>query len=636
MTNLHSSSIILHPSAGILVVKLADLGDVLTATPALRALREAYPQATIDLLLTHHIRAVFEGEGSPWVDNLIPSDNFRFFSPKEALKPGLLREGLGVLNRIRREKYDAVLVLHHLSTRAGALKYAAIAQASGAKLIAGLKPPGNRGRFLTHAVPDGGFGARHEIDYWLAVAALLGAKTDRREPDFPVPVEADRWAEATLSTLKKDAPLVVIHPGSGGFSTARRWPAEHFAAVADALAADGAQIALVGTASDGADAVSASMQTTAIDLSGETSLHQLAALLNRASLFIGGDSGVSHLAAACAPAMVSIFGPTNAAAWGATGDNRIVLQADIPCAPCAYVEYGVGLRHGCEAKTCLKLITPDQVIAAARMLLAGEMADGRRQTADGRRAFPQAEILGVRVQAVTAADVLAQIEAFIAEGGPHQVCTVNAEFVIAAQHDAVFRQIINRAALAFPDGAGLIKAANWLNQPRLPERIPGVDTVESLAKLSAQKGYRIYFLGAMPGVAEIAIAVLQRCYPGMVVAGAFAGSPRAEDEDAIVERVNIARPDILLVAYGHPRQDKWIARNLTRLNVSVLVGVGGTFDFISGTIPRAPQWMQRLNLEWLYRLIRQPSRWRRIWDAVPRFTWLVWRERLFGKKSGRL
>ncbi len=652
----------LSPNSKILVIKLADLGDVLTATPALRALRSAYPDARIDLLLTHHTQAVMEY--SNLVDSLIPCDNFRFFSLKDALKPGLLKEGWALLKQLRRQKYDAVLVLHHLSTKAGALKYAAIARASGAKIIAGLKPPGRRGNLLTHAVPDKGFGAQHEIDYWLAVAALFGASSGNRQMELPVSPADEDWAKQLISMLQSHPltrppshlptrspahpltrPLVVIHPGSGGFSAARRWRAENFAAVADALSEKGSQIILVGTQDDGVDAVQRAMSRPALNLSGQTTLHQLAALLRRADLFIGGDSGVTHIAAASGAPVIAIFGPTNAAAWGPVGGRKdeggrrkdeggrenspfiphpsafaATLQADIPCAPCAYVEYGVGLRYGCPAKTCLKLVSVEQVLRKAE---GGRMKDEGERENSPSIPHPSSFILGVRVHAVTAQQALAQIEAFIAEGGPHQVTTVNPEFIVAAQKDHVFRQIINRASLAFPDGAGVLKAAKWLKQPALPERIPGVDTVEALAALSAQKGYKIYFLGAMPGVAEKAIAVLQKRYPGMKAAGAFAGSPRAEDEDEAVAKIQAANPDIVLVAYGAPQQDKWIARNMRRLPASVLMGVGGAFDFISGTAQRAPKWAQQLNLEWLHRLINQPWRWKRIWNAVPRFMWLV-------------
>ncbi len=242
-----------------------------------------------------------------------------------------------------------------------------------------------------------------------------------------------------------------------------------------------------------------------------------------------------------------------------------------------------------------------------------------------------ATILNVKIHALTNAQTLALIEAFIASGQPHQLVTVNPEFVIEAQHDEEFRQIINAAALALPDGIGLLKAARFLKTTPLPERVAGSDLVVKLAELSHQKGYRIYFLGAQPGVAEQAIQKLKERYPHLHVAGCFAGSPALAENEAIVQRILPTRPDILLVAYGAPRQDKWIARNLERLQIPVCMGVGGSYDFIAGTARRAPRWLQRLELEWLHRLVMQPWRWRRIWNAVPRFSWLVFWSRFSGR-----
>jgi N-acetylglucosaminyldiphosphoundecaprenol N-acetyl-beta-D-mannosaminyltransferase len=242
-----------------------------------------------------------------------------------------------------------------------------------------------------------------------------------------------------------------------------------------------------------------------------------------------------------------------------------------------------------------------------------------------------ATILNVKVHALTNAQTLALIEAFIASGQPHQLVTVNPEFVIEAQHDEEFRQIINTAALALPDGIGLLKAARFLKTTPLPERVAGSDLVVKLAELSHQKGYRIYFLGAQPGVAEQAIQKLKERYPHLHVAGCFAGSPALAENEAIVQRILPTRPDILLVAYGAPKQDKWIARNLERLQIPVCMGVGGSYDFIAGTARRAPRWLQQLELEWLHRLVMQPWRWRRIWNAVPRFSWLVFWSRFSGQ-----
>ncbi len=237
--------------------------------------------------------------------------------------------------------------------------------------------------------------------------------------------------------------------------------------------------------------------------------------------------------------------------------------------------------------------------------------------------IPTATILNVKIHAVTNAQTLDLIEQFIASRQPHQLVTVNPEFVMAAQTDEPFRQIVNQAALALPDGIGLLKAAKFLRTTPLPERVPGSDLVIRLAELSHQHGYRIYFLGAWEGVAEQAIAKLKTHYPKMQVAGYYAGSPSMEENEAIVQRILPTRADILLVAYGAPKQDKWIARNLERLQIPVCIGVGGSFDFIAGTAKRAPLCIQNLGLEWLHRLIMEPWRWRRIWNAVPRFGWRV-------------
>ncbi|MDX1521781.1 MAG: WecB/TagA/CpsF family glycosyltransferase [Anaerolineae bacterium] len=246
---------------------------------------------------------------------------------------------------------------------------------------------------------------------------------------------------------------------------------------------------------------------------------------------------------------------------------------------------------------------------------------------------PTATILNVKVHALKKATTLALIEAFIESGQPHQLTTVNPEFVVEAQHDEAFRAIINNAALALPDGIGLLKAARFLGEPELPERVPGSDLVVELAELSHQKGYRIFFLGAWEGVAEKAVANLKTQYPNLKAVGCYAGTPAVEENEAIVQRILLTRPDILLVAYGAPKQDKWIARNLDRLQIPVCIGVGGSFDFIAGTTQRAPAWMQRLDLEWLHRLIKQPWRWRRIWNAVPRFSWLVFWSKFAGRRT---
>ncbi len=231
------------------------------------------------------------------------------------------------------------------------------------------------------------------------------------------------------------------------------------------------------------------------------------------------------------------------------------------------------------------------------------------------------DILGVCVDNVSVAEALAAIEGFIESGAAHQMVTVNPEFVVAAQRDSEFMSILNEASLALPDGGGLLWAARLLGRP-LKARVTGVDTVQEVAALAARRGYRLFLLGAAPGVAEQTAARLVSDHPGLVVAGTYAGSPATEEEDEIVARVRAARPHVLFVAYGAPSQDKWIHRNLERLGAPVAMGVGGAFDFISGAARRAPRWMQRLGLEWLHRLCCQPWRWRRML-ALPKFVGLV-------------
>jgi N-acetylglucosaminyldiphosphoundecaprenol N-acetyl-beta-D-mannosaminyltransferase len=235
--------------------------------------------------------------------------------------------------------------------------------------------------------------------------------------------------------------------------------------------------------------------------------------------------------------------------------------------------------------------------------------------------IPALDILGIRVDDVTADETLALIEQFVAERTPHQICTVNPEFVMRARQDRAFRDVINNAALCLPDGVGLLWAARRLGLP-LRERVAGSDMVGQIAARAAQLGWRLFLLGAAPGVADKAAEVLRSHCPGLNIVGTYPGSPSHEEESAIVERILQVRPEILLVAFGAPAQDVWIARNQPRLQAPVAMGVGGSLDFIAGVAQRAPIWAQRLGLEWLHRLIREPWRWRRQL-ALPRFVWHV-------------
>lgn len=224
-------------------------------------------------------------------------------------------------------------------------------------------------------------------------------------------------------------------------------------------------------------------------------------------------------------------------------------------------------------------------------------------------------ILGVRVHNCDEEGAVRALESFLREEPPslHHVCTVNPEFVMEARRNPAFRNLLNSADLATPDGVGVVLAARLLGRP-VKGRATGVALVGRLAELSAREGWGLFLLGAAPGVAEQAAGVLTGRYPGARIAGTFAGSPAEADWPEILTRLENARPDIMLVAYGHPKQDLWIRRHRHDFpsSIRVAMGVGGVFDYLSGRVPLAPVAMRRMGLEWLYRVYKQPSRWRRI------------------------
>ncbi|MGC9333246.1 MAG: WecB/TagA/CpsF family glycosyltransferase [Anaerolineae bacterium] len=236
------------------------------------------------------------------------------------------------------------------------------------------------------------------------------------------------------------------------------------------------------------------------------------------------------------------------------------------------------------------------------------------------------KMLGVRVDDATYADLLARMRAFVESGQPHHIVTLNPEMLVLAARDPGFRRLLNAADLNVPDGIGLMLAARLLGHP-LRERVTGSDGIYYLAAECARLGYRPFFLGGAPGVSETAARRLAAAYPGLDVAGTYAGSPCVEEEDDIVQYVRAAAPDLLFVAYGVPAEEEWIARNAQRLGVPVMIGVGGAFDFVAGVTRRAPVWMRRAGLEWFHRLVHQPWRWRRQL-ALPHFVILVLGQRL--------
>ena len=208
------------------------------------------------------------------------------------------------------------------------------------------------------------------------------------------------------------------------------------------------------------------------------------------------------------------------------------------------------------------------------------------------------------------AATLLRIEELIESGGPHLVATVNPEFVMRARKDREFARVLDGAALCLPDGTGVVWAARRQGC-EVREPVAGVDLVQPLAAMCSRRGFRLFLLGAAPGVAADLAASLRDANPGLEVA-AHAGSPDSSDDVETVHRIHDHRAQVLLVAYGAPAQELWFDRLQGRLEVSVAIGVGGAFDYLTGRVPRAPAWMRRAGMEWLGRLVRQPWRVRRM------------------------
>lgn len=363
----------------ILVVKLADLGDALLATPAIRGLRQRYPDARIDALTAPAGAAILRL--CPDVDRVIGFDKRAFDAPTELLKPGASATLARLALRLRRSRYDAVVLLHHLTSRFGAAKFRALCLATGAPIRAGLD--NGRGDFLTHRAVDYGYGGLSELDYAIAVTATLDAIPEDPAPRIAIPEAARAERNTLLRASGVSRPYVVIHPSVGSYAPVRNWSPERLAAVGHALAREcGLQVVVVGAEDARASAAAMADRHDFVDLTGRTSVAQLAALLEGAALVIGSDSGVPHLAAAVGAPLVAVFGPSNQDAWHPFGSvvwqpgaplpasPRVVVRAGLPCSPCLYTGYALGRRDGCGNPTCLELISEGNVAQIALMILA--------------------------------------------------------------------------------------------------------------------------------------------------------------------------------------------------------------------------------------------------------------------------
>lgn len=241
------------------------------------------------------------------------------------------------------------------------------------------------------------------------------------------------------------------------------------------------------------------------------------------------------------------------------------------------------------------------------------------------------DILGVSIDNVGMQDVLSTITSFLKEGKNKVVFTPNSEIIMLAKDDPEIRNILNGADLSIPDGIGVVYASKIMGKP-LPERVTGFDTMQNLLGIGSNGSITFYLFGAKPGVAQEAKERLKAKYPQINILGTHDGYFNDQQGKNIISEINKLKPDVLFVALGAPKQEKWIIENKNNLNVKVCMGIGGCFDIIAGRTKRAPKIYQKLGLEWFYRFIKEPSRWRRMLK-LPQFGLTVMWNRLREKKK---
>ena len=246
-------------------------------------------------------------------------------------------------------------------------------------------------------------------------------------------------------------------------------------------------------------------------------------------------------------------------------------------------------------------------------------------------------ILGVPFDKVSLCQAVSCIEAMAASGRPHYVVTPNMDFLAQAQGDKELRSVLAGADLSVCDGTPLVWASRILGCP-LPERVAGSDLVPALLEAADREGLSVYFLGASVEASAEAVSRVRRRHPSLGIAGRYSPPFRdltAEDNEEIKRRIREAKPDLVLVAFGCPKAEKWMAENYREIGAPVMIGVGATIDFLAGRVRRAPRWMGRAGVEWLYRLAQEP---RRLWRRYARDLWvLIWHvsTELFSRPRGR-
>lgn len=247
------------------------------------------------------------------------------------------------------------------------------------------------------------------------------------------------------------------------------------------------------------------------------------------------------------------------------------------------------------------------------------------RVADQTLSRPRVPILGVGVDRLGMHEAIQLIQDFVESGEPHIVVTADAAGIVQSHSDPELAQIYADADLVTPDSVGVLWAAKRQGQP-LPGRVSGVDLLDRICELSADKGYRLFFLGAAPGVAELAAERLRLKYPGCNIVGTRNGFFPADSDSIVAQEVAAARPDFLFVAMGIPRQEKFIRATQSIIKAKVAMGVGGSFDVFSGRTKRAPKAVQRLKMEWAWRLLLNPKKIAKA-KNLPKFAVRVLRDR---------
>ena len=235
-------------------------------------------------------------------------------------------------------------------------------------------------------------------------------------------------------------------------------------------------------------------------------------------------------------------------------------------------------------------------------------------------------IFGVHIDNLTLAETVDRIEEMIQSGTTHQHAVVNVDKIVKLQRDAELRDALLDCDLINADGQPVVWASRLLGQP-LRERVTGVDLFAALIARCAQRGYRPFLLGAKQGVVERAAEILRAAHPGLQIAGYLNGYWKPEEEEAVVAKIRAAKPDILFVAMSSPKKEFFLRQWKAQLQIPFVMGVGGTVDVVAGVVQRAPTWMQRCGLEWLFRLLQEPRRmWRRYLVEDMAFFGLLLRE----------